>query len=357
MNRWINGPRISRENNYNVLRMLGAGAVLYGHMFVLLGMTAPTIYANEVNAIGFKILMVLSGYMITQSCIYDDKLPNYVLKRVVRLLPAMIVYTLIAIFLIGPLFTTLPISEYFKHSLTWDYLYNVVLNPRFQLPACFADNPYPYSVNGSLWALPVEVSLYVIIYVVLKICCRFQYRKLIIGVVSISVCVLQICHLLFFPTASFVVWGTDWFMALNIYPYFFMGALYALTDIKKYCNIQMAFVIFLLSIAFSSNMYVIEELLAILILPYVLISIGECSKPVFSKILPHIDITYGMYLYGFPIQQILIQVIVVNMGINMSVNYMFMMSLFITVILATLSWFLVEKPSNQMLKKILKKKS
>ena len=78
MENWIIGERISRDNNYNILRIMAAMAVMYGHMYVLLGLGAPVLYANEINSLGFKILMVLSGYMVTQSCVYDSRLSHYV---------------------------------------------------------------------------------------------------------------------------------------------------------------------------------------------------------------------------------------------------------------------------------------
>ena len=171
MENWIIGERISRDNNYNILRIMAAMAVMYGHMYVLLGLGAPVLYANEINSLGFKILMVLSGYMVTQSCVYDSRLSHYVIKRVFRLLPALMLYVCIAIFIIGPVFTVLPLNEYFKNRVTWQYLYNVLMNPRFQLPGVFMDNPYPNVINGSLWGLPIEVCCYVLIYIVLRLLC------------------------------------------------------------------------------------------------------------------------------------------------------------------------------------------
>lgn len=43
MENWIIGERISRDNNYNILRIMAAMAVMYGHMYVLLGLGAPVL--------------------------------------------------------------------------------------------------------------------------------------------------------------------------------------------------------------------------------------------------------------------------------------------------------------------------
>ena len=142
-----------------------------------------------------------------------------------------------------------------------------------------------------LWALPVEVSLYVIIFVILKVLSRFRYRKQALILITVAVSALQLGKSYLFPSAFFTVWGTNWFMALTLYPYFFWGALYAVTNIKSLCNIQVAFVIFLLSVGVRSNIYGIYEGMLIVILPYILISFGECAKPVFSRFFRNTDRT------------------------------------------------------------------
>ncbi len=354
MESWANGSRISRENNYNILRMIAAATVMYGHMYVLMGNGAPVLYANEVNSIGFKMLMVLSGYMITQSCIYDSKVSHFVIKRVFRLIPALIFYSLIAIMVIGSIFTVLPISEYFKHGYTWKYLYNILLNPQFNLPGAFESNPYPYAVNGSLWGLPIEVSCYILIYVILKLLCKIRWRKIFFSIFVIGICILQVCHMVYFPMKSCVVWGTNWFQALTLLPYFFIGALYAVTKLKSYCNIQSAFILLIISVLVKSDIYVINEMMAMLIIPYIIISFGECSEPIFAKCFRAMDITYGIYLWGFPVQQMVIKKVIVDAQCNMGINMLFVISFAITVLLSAITWALVEKPASIVMKKILK---
>jgi len=354
MENWAGGSRIGRENNYNVLRMVAATAVMYGHMYALIGSSVPVLYANEVSSIGFKMLMVLSGYMITQSCIYDSKVSRYAIKRVFRLIPALMFFSLVVIFIVGPIFTTLPIAEYFKHDYTRRYLYNIVLNPQYQLPAVFATNPYPYAVNGSLWGLPAEVSCYVLIYIVLKLLCKVPWRKIVFSVLVFGICTMQVCRIVFFPTASYVFWGTDWFQAFVLYPYFFIGALYAVTNLKNYCNVQCAFIMLLVSVLFHSDVYALNEVLAMIVLPYAIISFGECSKPVFVNCFKKMDITYGIYLWGFTVQQMVIKIIMVDMQCSMNVNLIFVISYMFTILLAIVTWYMIERPAAVIMKKILK---
>jgi peptidoglycan/LPS O-acetylase OafA/YrhL len=59
------------------------------------------------------------------------------------------------------------------------------------------------------------------------------------------------------------------------------------------------------------------------------------------------DISYGLYIYAFPIQQMIANIIPDVQPISM-----FMLSAVVTVTLALLSWHLVEKPALKMKGKI-----
>lgn len=344
---------MSRENNYNVLRMTGAAAVMYGHMFALMGTQAPALYANEVHALGFKMLMVLSGYMVTKSYLNDSNTVHYFGKRFFRIMPGLLFYTLVAIFILGPFCSTLPADEYFKHPYTWEYLYNILLMPRFQLPAVFEANPYAYAVNGSLWGLPIEVSCYILVYFILKSICRLKKRNAVFTVFTIMVYVLHLARIQFLPQVSLVLFGTDWVRALGLYPYFFAGAWAALVGKKSWYNIQAAFMLLVISAFFHSDSYMVNELLAMVVLPYGILSLGECQDPIFASFFQKVDITYGLYLWGFAVQQVSVQVLVVRMGLKISVNGMFVLAFAMSALAALLQWFLVEKPSARLMKKLL----
>lgn len=353
MENWQRGERISRENNYNILRLAGAAAVMYGHMYVLMGADGPTIYSNAIHALGFKILMILSGYMITQSCIYDGKLSHFFVKRFFRLVPALLFYALAAVFLLGPVLSEIPICQYFSNIHTWRYFLNLIFIPQFHLPGVFAANPYPYAVNGSLWALPIEVFCYILIFLVLKILCGFHRRKEIFFAVTAGLCALNLFRLHFYPSLSFIFYGTDMCQFLALATYFLIGGIFAVTNLKSCCNLQIAFFLLFVSVAFHSNIYVFDELLAMIVLPYALISFGECVQPVFASVLRHTDLTYGLFLWGFAVQQIFVQIIVVHRNILISPNVMFLISFFASSVLAFFTWNVIEKPSASLMKKIL----
>lgn len=89
----------------------------------------------------------------------------YLKKRVLRIFPALIVVVLLTggFFLLGPLVTTLALTDYFKSNQTWTYLLTIFLYIHYHLPGVFANNPYPNSVNGSLWTLTWEFLMYIVV--------------------------------------------------------------------------------------------------------------------------------------------------------------------------------------------------
>ncbi|WP_232212821.1 acyltransferase family protein, partial [Saccharomonospora saliphila] len=131
-----------------------------------------TVFPESWNASpGYVALMgffAMSGYQISDSWARDPSWFRFCAKRLLRIFPPVLVLVFTLVFVIGPLFTTIPAAEYFTEKQTWRYLVGTSLLFLLQhrLPAVFGDNPYPWSVNGSLWTLPIEVVGYVLVLAV-----------------------------------------------------------------------------------------------------------------------------------------------------------------------------------------------
>ena len=81
----------------------------------------------------------------------------------------------------------------------------------------------------------------------------------------------------------------------------------------------------------------------LLFLPAVLISIGTSSWPVLSQAGRFGDVSYGVYLYAFPIQQ---SVYALWPGLSFSTSLLVVTML--TLIAGWLSWRLVEAPALRL---------
>ena len=103
----------SRVNNINLLRFIAASMVIYYHMGILLGQPGVTVMGVSVGSIAVNIFFILSGYLIASSWTHSTSFKSYIVRRAARIFPALIVVVLVTTFVIGPLFTSLTLDDYF----------------------------------------------------------------------------------------------------------------------------------------------------------------------------------------------------------------------------------------------------
>jgi len=156
----------TRENNFDFLRFFAAALVLFAHSYPLVGrredepLTLLTGYEKG-GSIAVGIFFVMSGYLIASSWLASSSPKSFLIKRALRIFPALIVAVLLSVFVIGPMVTQFSLGRYLAADGTWTYLQNILLVTRYELPGVFTGNIYPDVVNGSLWTLPLEVLMYI----------------------------------------------------------------------------------------------------------------------------------------------------------------------------------------------------
>ena len=141
---------LNRNNNIAVIKFIAAIMVITGHMAYILGVSLPIVLGTGIQIIGVKIFFLMGGYLITKSWLSDPIPKRYAEKRIMRLVPPLVMYTIIAILFSGIFLSTLSIKEYFTNPQTWRYLKNIVFCIEYSLPGVFENNIYPCAVNGSL---------------------------------------------------------------------------------------------------------------------------------------------------------------------------------------------------------------
>ena len=157
-----------RDNNFDALRILAAGLVIISHSWSLTLKTDEPIAGityGSINggALGVWMFFVISGYLVSQSYVQRGNLLAFIEARFLRIYPAFVACIVFGL-LVGALVSTLPLADYLRHPLTWDYLgSNLIFELRYHLPGAFVTNPYPNAVNGSIWTLPAETMMYVLV--------------------------------------------------------------------------------------------------------------------------------------------------------------------------------------------------
>lgn len=342
-----------RDNNLNIIRFIAAILVIYGHMFPIMGQYSYTIFNQATSTIGVEIFFIISGYLITKSFLSDKSIFCYIVKRFFRIIPGLLALCVVSIFIIGPIVSDYSFNDYFTQHFAEAtiYLKNVLLYPIYSLPGVFTNNIYPGAVNGSLWTLPVEVAMYIIVPIIIIICGRNKGYKYGLIIAFIAILGANTYKLIYHPMARLVIYGSDAMSALNLVPYFFIGAIFTFDKIKKLLNLQIASLL-LFATAMLNLSYPKVQIITVFVLAYFIFSLAFSNNPVFKKFGLKVDLSYGMYLYGFLVQQILVKYIG---KYDLSVNIMFVLSTIISMGFAIGSWYIVEKPMQKLGKIIINK--
>jgi peptidoglycan/LPS O-acetylase OafA/YrhL len=156
------------RNNFNAMRLVAAWLVIYGHAWAITGSSGQDMLASLTafrfaGAIAVDMFFVLSGFLIAAS-LQRHNVRGYLISRGLRILPALVVCVGVTTFILGPLLSTS--ANYWAQATTWHYfLINATLVvSRFQLPGVFTAHPLDV-VNGSLWTLPIEAKLYLLLLI------------------------------------------------------------------------------------------------------------------------------------------------------------------------------------------------
>lgn len=152
--------------NFDLIRFIAALAVVFSHSFMVLGQKDPleALGFPHIGTIAVWVFFAVSGYLVTGSWFSSSSVWSFLKKRFARIVPAMAVDLALAVFVLGPVFTTLQLNDYWTDPKTWDYFRSLgFLEIRYTLPGVFEGNAYPRIVNGSLWSLQGEVVVYLIV--------------------------------------------------------------------------------------------------------------------------------------------------------------------------------------------------
>jgi peptidoglycan/LPS O-acetylase OafA/YrhL len=321
-----------RENNFNLIRFCASFSVLFSHCYPLSlgkGTSEPLFDSLHINLgnIAVYVFFIISGFLVSHSFTSRNNIFYYFEARLVRIYPGLIACVLFCVFIVGSIFTILSLSEYFSNQATFRYLaHNATLwNIRHALPGVFKNNPYPDAVNGSLWVLPLLIKMYILVGIMGAL-------KLLDKVVIINTLFLIIIM-------SYLVYPGAFIQCRHaeIYFAFLLGTIFYINrNFIPVTLILVATLWFGSILLYDSNYFLLclQLALAYTTIWFAYIPVGFLHH--FNK---YGDYSYGMYIYAFPIQQILAASI-----INIKLMQMAAYSSALTFILAFFSWHFIEKP-------------
>jgi peptidoglycan/LPS O-acetylase OafA/YrhL len=296
-------------------------------------------WGSSLSTLGLIIFFSLSGYLIATSWQREPRLLPFLQKRALRIFPALIVLTFASAFVLGPVFSQLPVREYLAHPMTWQYLSNAILAPAYSLPGVFQTVPYVGTVNGSLWSLPVEFVCYLIVPVVAFVPSRFRSGVYI----ALAALFTISSSLMIAETVDVVLYSSSLAQATTVWPYFMVGAAIASGPKMFPLRLDLALIGLIVATLASSIQPMVGGYLWVLVIPYVVISLGSATTRGISSAGRFGDFSYGTYLYAFPVQQVVLTVLP---GLSLATSIL--VTVVLTTALAVASWHLIEKQALKL---------
>ncbi len=335
-----------RSNNFDFLRLVGALAVIVGHAYPLLARSeqAPIIWGYPLQTIGVIIFFSISGYLITASWSRNHNPVAYVVARGLRILPALIVVVLVTALVLGPMVTTLSREDYFASPVTLDYITNNLrLFVQFGLPGVWEDLPLPGAVNGSLWTLFVEVVCYVVVPLLFLVPRRLRP----LGALLVVFWVIALAETP--QEESPIYWAVRVRDAAGLAVYFAGGAFLRMASqgigfgrrLTFRGDVAIALIAVYTLVAAAYPQYALK--IGWLVIPYAVLTIGLARTPYICRTARFGDFSYGLYLWAFPVQQTIIHLWGPQ---RLFVDLLLVTS--ITLLLAVISWYLVESPALRL---------
>lgn len=345
-----------RDNNFNLIRLLAAIAVLFSHSFtVALGTRDAEplrpILGISIGYIAVDVFFITSGFLVSGSLLSRKNILEFILARILRIYPALVVSTLLTVFVIGLVSTTETASAFLTSGETLHFLFanmSMLAGAFAALPGVFESVPFKTTVNASLWTLPSEVRLYMllaIIWLSLLVFSKTHISRIkafnffillfaaVAGVVHIT------GHFAFFSgdVSKFILFNPQ-VSYVRFFFMFFTGAAFFVLKERIIISRNIFSAVLLANVAsalIGTSIFFITYNLSLAYLLFFLAYVPAGKIRRFNNVG---DYSFGMYLYAFPIQQSIAMLIP-----NASVGTVMIIALPVTFTLAFFSWHLIEK--------------
>ena len=330
-------PYPYRKNSLNLFRLILAAMVLFAHSFYITGSgTGPMIHGENLGGWAVAGFFVLSGFLITRSRLRTSA-GEYLLHRIARIFPAFLVCLVVTAFAFAPLaaliehgtlagFMSTPVTplEYIWANLT-------LYIDAYDIGTTLQSVPYPGAWNGSLWTLFYEFLCYMLVWVLGAIA---LFRKN--GWVAGAVYVLSLAVWIGIGLAQ--RWGLDPSFALfaKLAPFFLGGAFVFFVVERSGINAIVAAVSLVVALGLIVFVPRWGGQAAAPFLAYGLLWLSSVVRQ--PAWIARNDVSYGFYIYAWPVQQLAVLLGGAAFGLPVYV----LIVLIVTFALAWLSWSIVE---------------
>jgi peptidoglycan/LPS O-acetylase OafA/YrhL len=341
---FLAGVRLSEaldpgRNNFDLLRLCAALAVMFGHSFWVQPAhhrTEPILKYTGLEYSGSLAVFtffLISGMLVSASYDRQKSIARFVVLRLVRIFPALIACVFVTAFLLYPLFSSrgFDASEavhYFMRNTT------LFVGLQWSLPGLFEGLPLKV-VNASLWTLPIELECYLLVMAAgLLGCFRSQWASAAFWAAAGGGFFWIAAHgydARFFRDLTAKPTGYSFYAP----PFFMLGGF--LYNLREKVSVNFLVGVLLLFLYIFSRPSMFGTVLFYLFFTYWILLFA--TTPLLHRFRLRNDYSYGVYLWAFPIQQIVasfnpVADNLLGLGVAMPV----------TLAVAAISWHWVERP-------------
>ncbi|MBU2707723.1 acyltransferase [Zooshikella marina] len=345
-----------KSNNFDVIRLLAALQVAISHTITHLKINyADSVFLTLLEYFpGVPIFFFISGFLISKSYENNSHIGDYTRNRVLRLYPALIVCTVIAL-------VSVFVTGYFDNrSFNVDkfiiWIVGQISILQFYNPAFMRDFGTGV-LNGSLWTITVEIQFYLVLPVLYwlfglakKTNQNWKLAVLIVFFLFFHIAKYQLeamyANNVIFKilVVSFIPWiwmflvgvffqkNFEYFYSMLSGKFFYLLPLYCLVS---YVTVDV----------FGWDKGNGINPIAFLLLATTIFSFAYSFTQTSNYLLKGNDFSYGIYIYHIPVINVLMY-----FGYLHTSSYLYLV-LTVVLLLGVLSWFLVEKPCMKLKKR------
>jgi peptidoglycan/LPS O-acetylase OafA/YrhL len=338
-----------RNNALNAWRLLLATGVIFWHSFLNTGHDVTFEPAHQfLRDAWVDGFFAISGFLIASSWLHNPRLRDYFVARALRILPGLWACLIVTAFVIAPigvaiqggsvsklLLSTAPIVYVLKNSAVAMVQTDIAGTP--------LGIPWPHMWNGSLWTLLWEVFCYVAI-AALGLVGLLRRRWFIPLLLALALFwSSQLPSLTSFgerppgaeeiDVATVVLYAQA--TAARFAVVFAAGVL--LFQFRNEIPARWSLVAVSVAVVMASTFMPNYRLIGAIPMAYAIIVSGALIRN--RRLRLRTDLSYGMYIYAYPLQTLLIMCGLLH-PVGLSA-----VAAIVTLPVAALSWFLIEKPA------------
>jgi peptidoglycan/LPS O-acetylase OafA/YrhL len=333
-----------RENNIGLIRFVLAALVVFAHSYIARSNQIDPLELVTHRQLNSGILAVdcffiLSGYLITASW-YSSSCPcDYLKRRILRIYPGFLAAILFSASIAAPLLCNSPYWANFP----WRHFIVDGLNLKYNTEL-ITIHGRDWPVNGSLWTIRYEFLCYAtVMFLGMTGILKRRILVLLAWLTWNSIYMVQAYYHVRIPGNSYSWLVGDPGVLPRVFSNFLAGCTF-------YCyrdRIPLARPLLLVALfaLFATGIMLPQLRALVVIVPlccaYILLFLAYVPRPVLHR--DQADLSYGLYLYAFPVQLVLAKTIPWLTPLTL-----FPLAMLVTLPLAVVSWHYIERPCLQL---------